>query len=1074
MDIPEFDFDDNEVLQSQLPAIVLLQKLGYEYLPAARVAELRGGRTSTVLLEPVLRAQLTRINQITFKGHQRAFSAASIEKAIQKLKDIGLSGGRVAAAEDAYDLLALGESFDETIDGHTKAFSLRYIDWNTPSNNVFHIVAEFPVVRAGRRDLHRPDLVLFVNGIPLVVIECKRRDVPIDSGVRDILEYQRNDGLPDLFKSVQVVAAINGQKALYATTATPRKFWNLWRTNDPAIDASLRGLIRRPLTEEQATAVFTDFGRIRDRYLGLKPETREPSKQDLLLFDVLRPERLLLMARRYVLFDAGEKKIARYQQVRAVENALARLRVVDADGKRTGGVVAHTQGSGKSLTMVMLAKAIVEDKTIINERIVLVTDRIDLDKQIGKTFRHSGAEVVRATSGKVLRALLQEPKSRVITTVINKFAAAVTGERLRLDSGNIFVFVDEGHRTQHGNLKTKVDLVFPKACYFAFTGTPLLKREKNTFAKFGGSVDVYSIRTATEDGAVVPLLYDGRLVEQQVNKDPLDLWFERLAKSLTAEQKVDLKKRWSRADVLPQIDPFVRVVAWDVYEDFKRNWKGTGFKAMLVAPRKETAIQYREILRKLAEVDGETGGEPITCEVIISAPQERENEDEPEESGSPKVNAFWSQMMEAWGDEEQYNERIIERFKDTDQIDILIVVSKLLTGFDAPRATSMYIARSLSDHTLLQAIARVNRLYDGKEYGVIVDYMANLGRLDKALNKYLALEGFDFSDIEGAVLDIKTVFGRVKQTYGDLIGLFGGLWDRTHDSETIECYLGNKEIRDEFGDSLRAFQKALHLALTTPRFHEEVEAETIERYLYDLNRFVKLRAATNLRYQETVDFKVLEPQIRKLLSEYVSAIDVRKLTLAPFDMLDQVKRDELLGDMEPAAQADLVASQTRKRIEIDLRDADPVLYKKFSEMLQSVIDEFRQGALAQIGGAYEYLRRVQTVSNEVSSGGRADVPPMLHARDAARSYYRVLQEWAGGVGFDDKDAVALLALDVENAIDRERCVDWIRKDDVKNQMYKNIDDAFYSFCNEHKLEKQWDAIEQCSRTIVDSIAAARP
>lgn len=1073
MDIPTFDFDDNEVLQSQLPAIVLLQKLGYEYLPASRVAELRGGRTSPVLLEPVLRAQLARINQITFKGKQRAFSAGSIEKAIQKLKDISLSGGRIAAAEDTYDLLTLGESFDETIDGDTKAFSLRYIDWNDPSNNVFHIAAELPVVRSGRRDFHRPDLVLFVNGIPLAVLECKRRDVPIDSAVKDMLEYQRAGGIPELFKSVQIVAAINGQQALYATTETQRKFWSLWRSSDPAVDATLRGLIRRPLTEAETNAVFADLGRVRERYDGLKTETREPSKQDLLLFDVLRPERLLLMARRYVIFDAGVKKIARYQQVRAVEKALARLRVVDAEGKRTGGVVAHTQGSGKSLTMVMLAKAIVDDRSIINERIVLVTDRVDLDKQIAKTFRHSGAEVVRATSGDDLRKKLEEPKSRVITTVINKFAAVLTGERLRFDSGNVFVFVDEGHRTQYGPLKTKVDLVFPKACYFAFTGTPLLKREKNTFATFGGSIDVYSIRSATEDGAVVPLLYDGRLVEQEVNKDPLDLWFERTTKLLTDEQKADLKKRWSRADVLPQIDPFVRVVAWDVYEDFKRNWKGTGFKAMLVAPRKETAIQYRELLRRLAELDTDNVDDPITCEVIISPPQESENDDEPEESGSARVNKFWAQMMEQHQDEEKYNERITERFVHSEQLDILIVVSKLLTGFDAPRATALYVARSLSDHTLLQAIARVNRLYEAKDHGVIVDYMANLGRLDKALNKYIALEGFDLSDIEGAVIDIRTVFDRVKQTYGDLIASFRGLWDRTGDSETIEQYLGDKNIRDEFADYLRGFQKALHLALTTPRFHEEVDAGTIERYLYDLRRFVKLRAAVNLRYQESVDFKAIEPQIRKLLSEYVSAVDVKKLTLEPFDMLDQAKRDELLGDMETAAQADLVASLTRKRIEVDLMDADPVLYKRFSEMLQQVIDDFRQGALAQIGGPREYLRRVQEVSDAVDGGGRHDVPPMLHARDAARSYYRVLQEWATGAGLDDRDAVARLAMDVDEAINRERCVDWIRKDDVKNRMYKNIDDAFYSFCNDHQLSKDWDAIEQCSRTIVDSIAAAR-
>jgi type I restriction enzyme R subunit len=1078
MDTPAIDFDTNEVLQSQLPAIVLLQKLGWTYLPAKEATSQRGGRTVSVLLDGILREQLARINQITYKGRQRAFSTGSIARAIQKIKDISLVSGTVAAAQDAYDLLTLGESFEETIDGATKSFSLHCIDWKEPRNNVFYVTPEFAVSRAGSRDTHRPDLVLFVNGIPLAVIECKARGIAVNEAIRDILDYQKRDGIPELFKTVQLVAALNGQQALYGTTGTPLDLWARWRSDDDA-EADLAGVVSRPLTRAQSEAVFTDFGRWRERYEALEPERRTVTDQDRLLYELLRPEQLLIMIRRYIVFDGKDKKIARYQQVRAVEKAMARLRHVDADGRRTGGVVAHTQGSGKSLTMVMLAKAIAQEPTIVNERIVIVTDRVDLDKQIRKTFRNTGAEVVRATSGNDLREKLEERKSRVITTVINKFAAAINHPNpIRDDSGNIFVLVDEGHRSQYGPMKAKVDLAFPRACYVAFTGTPLLKREKNTFTKFGGSIDVYSIRTATEDGSVVPILYDGRLVEQEVNKDPLDIWFDRYARGFTDAEKADLKRRWSRMDVLPQIDRFVQVVAWDIYEDYWRNWKDTPFKAMLVAPRKETAIQYRDVLNGFTATETRVGKkvsddepeQPIRCEVLISSPVEREGDDDIDESSNARVLKFWAEKMAEHGTEETYNESVIEAFRDSGTIDILIVVNKLLTGFDAPRARVLYLAKRMKEHSLLQAIARVNRRFENKDYGIVVDYASNLGSLDEALTKYTALEGFDTEDVDGAVVDYSRVFNELRQARANLIGLFHGLWDATHDSEALERFLAPEDLRYEFYDRLRLFSKALHLAQTSPRFFEDFDRDQVQDLLSELARFTKLRAQVSLRYQDRVNFKEIEPQIRRLLNQYVDAKDVQKLTPENFSMLDDLRRQEVLAELgEPAAQADIIASATKRRIEVELAESDPVLFRRFSAMLEEVIAKFRDGTLR----ALEYLKRVRDVAQQVDQRGAADVPSGLRARDTAQAYYRVLREWAGGLGFEDRDAVARLALDMDAAIDRERSVDWVRKSDVKNRMYQSIDDAFYLFCKEHDLPKNWSDIERASRTMVDTIAAAR-
>jgi len=1075
---PILDFDDNEVLQSQLPAVVLLQKLGWRYLDTRDVSAQRGERASAAFLDGVLREQLMRVNQITHRGKQRAFSVGSVTRAIQKLRDISLVGGTVAAAQDAYDLLTLGESFDETIDGETKAFSLRYIDWKEARNNVFHVTSEFVIPRAGSRDTYRPDLVLFVNGIPLAVIECKARGINVNEAIRDILEYQKRDGIPSLFKTVQIVAALNGQQALYGTTGTPLDLWARWRSDDDA-EADLAGVVSRPLTRGQAEAAFSTFGRWRTRYEALEPERRTITEQDRLLYDLFRPEQLLMLVRRYIVFDGKEKKIARYQQVRAVEKAMDRLRHVDTDGRRTGGVIAHTQGSGKSFTMVMLAKAIAQESAIVNERIVIVTDRVDLDKQIRNTFKNSGAEVVRATSGHDLRQKLEERKSRVITTVINKFAAAVNHPKpIRDDSGNIFVLVDEGHRSQYGPMKTKIDLAFPRACYVAFTGTPLLKREKNTFTKFGGSIDVYSIRTATDDGAVVPILYDGRLVEQEVNKDPLDTWFERYARGFTNEEKKDLKQRWSRMDVLPQIDRFVQVVAWDIYEDYWRNWKDTPFKAMLVSPRKETAIQYRDVLNGFTasetrigkKVDDDEPEQPIRCEVLISSPVEREGDDDIDESTNARVLKFWAEKMAEHGSEESYNENVIEAFRDGGTIDILIVVNKLLTGFDAPRARVLYLAKTMKEHSLLQAIARVNRRYENKDNGIVVDYAANLGSLDEALTKYTALEGFDAEDVAGAVIDYGRAFHDLRQARANLIGLFQGLWDATHDSEALERFLAPNDLRDEFYERLRGFAKALHLAQTSPRFFEEFDRDQIQDLQSELIRFIKLRAQVSLRYQDRVNFKEIEPQIRRLLNQYVDAKDVQKLTPEQFELLDNARREEVLAELaEPGAQADIIASMTKRRIEVELAGSDPVLFKKFSAMLEEVIAKFREHKILSL----EYLKRVRDVAQQVEHRGTADLPSGLKNRDTAQAYYRVLREWAGGLGFEDRDALARLALDVDAVIDRERSVDWIRKSDVKNRMYQSIDDAFYLFCKEYDLPKNWSDIERASHTMVDTIAASR-
>ncbi|MBK8205333.1 MAG: type I restriction endonuclease subunit R [Planctomycetes bacterium] len=1061
--------DINEVEQSQLPALVLLQKLGFEYVRRAQALEWRGGKERGLLLEPVLTKALKRINQFTYKGVQRGFSDASIAKAVQMLKDVSLIQGQQKANESVYDLLTLPPSFDEKIDSDTKAFSLKYIDWSDWKNNDFHVTAEFSVTRSGRADTFRCDIVVFVNGIPLAVIENKPRDKELKDAVTQIRDYQRAEGIPELFKYIQIVVGMKGNDATYATAGTPPKFWSKWKA-ETGTDEEVLGYIRGPLTTPQASQLFTDFGEYRGEYFQRNPTMREITEQDRTIFHLLRPEKLLRMVRRYIVFDAGLKKIARYQQVRAVEKALSRLTVPDADGKRLGGVVGHTQGSGKSLTMVMLAKAIADDPKIVNERVILVTDRKDLDKQIKGTFEACGIEVTRATTGADLREKIQSGKSWVITSVINKFSTALKQAKFSDPSGNIFVLVDEGHRSQHGPMHSRIRQVFPNACYIGFTGTPLLKAEKSTFEKFGGSIDVYSIRQATEDKAVVPLRYEGRLVEQEVKGEPLDKWFERYSSGLNDQQRADLKKKWSRADVLPQTQPFVRLVAWDVYDHFKRNWKGTGFKAMLVAARKETAILFKEYLEHFTSLEADR--EPITCEVLISGPGDREDEDAPDESTNKRVQAFWKQRMAEYEDEDDYNDSVRDRFRDSDDIDILIVVSKLLTGFDAPKATVLYVAKTLKEHTLLQAIARVNRLEEGKEFGYIIDYMGNLGHLNAALGVYTALEGYEPDDVRDAVLDVRAEIEKLPQRHAALLSVFKDCPNK-NDSESMEQWLGDEARREEFKERLREFGKNLHLALSTQTFFDDVADADIQRYQSDLKNFIKLRGSVALRYQEKVDFKQLEPQIKKLLDEYVDAKDIVKLQ-EEVDILDNAAIEQALEELgTSAAKADMIASVTKKKIEAELKDRDPVLYQRFSKMLQDVIDEFRARVLTE-ADQVAYLSKVQGVAKAVDAGAKDEIPAPLKPRETAQAYYRVLGTWALGVGINDDDAIVALTLAVEAAIESKYRVDWVKREDVKNQMRVEIDDALYKFCKERDLTLDFDAFDQLAETILTVAAKRRP
>ena len=419
---------------SQIPALQLLQNLGYTYLAPQQALEQRGGRPGRVVLEGILEPQLRRMNRISFKGGSHPFSEANIRGAVEALTDV-VFDGLVRTNEKVFDLLCLGTSLAQSISGDTKSFPLRYIDFDRVDANIFHVTEEFVVERSGSREQRRPDIVLFVNGIPLVVIECKRPDLkdPLGQAVSQQLRNQREEEIPKLFVYSQLLLALAKNEAKYGTTGTPARFWAVWKERDDPAEV-LSELVNRQLTEEQKVRLFEGRYRYVRRFFdAVEASGREVTEQDRALYSLCRPERLLELMFRYTLFDAGQKKVARYQQYFTVRSILERIRQRDDLGARQGGVVWHTQGSGKSLTMVMIAQAIALEPGIDDFKIILVTDRVDLDDQIYRTFSHCGAEVVQARTGRHLAELIQGHRARIITTVIDKFEAALSrgsvGER---------------------------------------------------------------------------------------------------------------------------------------------------------------------------------------------------------------------------------------------------------------------------------------------------------------------------------------------------------------------------------------------------------------------------------------------------------------------------------------------------------------------------------------------------------------------------------------------------------------------------------------------------------------------
>jgi type I restriction enzyme, R subunit len=1097
MENPSFREDDI----SQIPALLFLQKLGYTYLSPAEALKLRGGKYSNVLLTEILSEQINKNNSFRYKEKVHKFSKTNINNAIYSLQDYPIQDGYMASNKYLYDLLTLGKSFEETIEGDPKSFdetiqtdrksfTIQYIDWKNPKNNVFHVTEELRVQRSNHNvgavdSFYRPDIVLYINGIPLVVIECKSPmiDKPLQQAISQHLRNQNDDGIRSLYVFSQVCVSLCENIAQYATTATEEEFWGAWREQHP----------NRSVTENYTTTIQSlknesinnikywknilrnTEDRIEQKYpyqegIG---QNWSITSQDELLYNTCRPERLFDLIFNFVVYDAGAKIIARYQQFFGVRKTLERLKIQTPEGKRQGGVIWHTQGSGKSYTMVMLAQLLAVEKSIKDPKIILVTDRVELDDQIYDTFKKCNKEVVQANIGASeeskkkanglwtkedekkkqdqnkskkaqrdtsLLGLLNESSDVIITTLINKFEAVVSNASFTVNNQNIFVLVDEGHRTQYGTLNVKMQKVLPTACFIAFTGTPLMKKEKSTAVKFGGIIDTYTVSDAVADGAVVPLLFEGRSPIFNVNARPLDNYFNKISEPLNEYQKADLKKKFSRKDTLNAGEQIIYAKAWDIAQHFKDNWQGTGFKGQLVAPNKKSAIQYKKFLDEIGLV---------TSEVLVSPPDDREGTDDAYGNISDDVLIHWKKMMDKYGTPKNYDKTLREAFKKADTPEIIIVVEKLLTGFDNPRNVVLYLCRSLREHTLFQAITRVNRRCAGKDFGYIIDYDGVIEELNRTLQMYTSYEDYDNSDLENTITNIQDEIEQLPQAHSIVWDIFKTIQNK-QDSTAYENLLADEAIRTLFFERLSRFSRLLKMAFSSYLFVMNTPEIEQERYKKDLTFFQNLRKSVIQIYSLEIDYKQFEGQIQKLIDTHVTADEVVNIT----EQVNIFDREKFEAEVEKitgiASKAHAIASRTQKTA-TEQMEKDPDFYKRFSQMIKDTLEAYRQQRIDEI----EFLRRVTEIKEAIVNRKADDIPEILQHSDTAQAVYRILVNTETMKGLNLEGQLALLSLTIKDTIEKTiylkgiLIIDWQNKTDVIGNLRTSFDDVLWDFKNDY-------------------------
>jgi len=1050
--------NSREQFSAHIPALHLLCTLGWNFLTTAQALTLRGS-TREVLLKPRL-IEVLQTRRYEYKGEWFPLSPSGIDQIVRELSSLSLAEGLLPANERLYGKLALGITVTEFMpDGKKHQPTIHIVDWLDAAANRWDVTEELEVLAAQGTHNRIPDVVCYVNGIPLVVIEAKRPEssggshpakAMVAEGISQHLRNQRPDEISNLFAYAQVLLSISQTEGRYGTTHTAAKFWARWREEE-FDEAHFNSLKNATLAPSMRAALFEGKPASLANYFdALWAQPMQATDQDRLLVSLLTPARLLEFLRGYVLFDRKVGKIvARYQQFFGIRALLARIGQLRPDGGREGGVVWHTTGSGKSFTMVFLTKALLLVDALRECRVVVVTDRIDLESQLSRNFMSGGAfgsaiaikkegEKSRAMSGRDLAKRIGSGTERISFTLVHKFNTASKLPECRNDSPNLIVLVDEGHRSHGGESHERMKKALPKAAYIAFTGTPLLKDEKTT-NKFGPIVHAYTMQRAVEDETVAPLLYEERVPELDINEDAVNRWFDKITVNLSDAQRTDLKRKFAKKGAIYGAANRIELIAWDIASHFSENIKnlGMGLKGQVATDSKLDAIRYKKAL-------DETG--LVTSAVVISAPDTREGNSEVDEDTLPEVQKWWKQNMAAtsgaWGaDPETYEKQIVNDFGTDGAPDLLIVVDKLLTGFDEPRNTVLYIDKPLKGHNLIQAVARVNRLHDAKRYGVLVDYRGILKELDTAIRAYQDLEtrtqgGFDVSDIEGLYQQFSTEYKRLPALHDKLWSFFKTVenkLDREQYRQVLspkfvngangdavgEDYDERQKLRDDFYEALTAFGLCLQTALSSRSFFEDksFSESLITRYKSDLRFFTELRQTARRDAMETVDYSAYEEQIRKLVDKQVIGTEVREPEgVYLVHQLGKAEDPKDWSEEKTRNETDMIRTRLRKTIEQELAE-DPYAQKVFGELLKQAIAE----AEAMFDHPLKQFALFQEFEQKLESRATPGVPDALADKPHAKAYFGAMRLVLGNESFaalsgDAVDALVRQALTMDAVV----------------------------------------------------------
>ncbi|MEW6088309.1 MAG: type I restriction endonuclease subunit R [bacterium] len=998
--------DGNEINLSENPAVELLEKLGYAFVPSEKLDLERESLRDTVLVHR-LEKKLEELNPW--------LSDENLKKAVRAVTNVPASS-LIEANEKIYISLAHGLSLEQDIDGKgKKSHNVYFIDFDHPEKNEFIVTRQFKI--SGPKENIICDAVVFVNGIPLAVFECKSPTVhePINKAIEQLFRYQelkdeyKNRGVPKLFETVQILIATCGQKAKFATVYAPYRHFLEWKEPYP--------ITLDELSKKHTSRIFN------------KP----PNPQDILIYGLLEKNNFLNIIRNFIAFEVESgraiKKIARYQQFIAVNNAIRRIQEAK-DSENRGGIIWHTQGSGKSLSMLWLAVKLKRCRKLENPMLIVVTDRIDLDNQIAGTFQRCGfPNPVQAESVKHLRELIQAGNGQSIMTTIQKFQELTNNEHPALsEAENIFVMVDEAHRTQYKNLAANMRQALPKSCFLGFTGTPIDKKDRSTIQTFGSYIHTYTIEQAVQDGATVPIYYESRLPDVHVHGANLDMLFNRYFQDYDEKEREEIKRKYVTEEIIGLASTRVEAICLDIIEHYEKFIMPNSFKAQIVTSSREAAIIYKDTLDRL--------NAPPSA-VLISG----SNND--------------PQRLKKHHKNQAEEKEIIRSFKEdpVERLAIIVVCDKLLTGFDAPVEQVMYIDSPLKEHTLLQAIARVNRTADKKDYGLIVDYWGISRDLQEALNVF---KPSDIEDILRAITPKKDEIPRLEARYRAVMRFF----DRADKSSLEDCIkiLEPEDIRADFDVSFRRFSQSMDMVLPDP---------SALRYSADLRWLGKVRNAAKARFRDSaLDLSSCGAKVRQLIEEHIRTNGVQKL-LEPVSIFSK-KFDEVVEALSsPEAKASEIEHAIRHEIHVHLEE-DPVFYQSVKERLEKIIEEKKQERI----NAVEELKHLQALVNEARNMGKTAHD--LGFSETEYALYKILsfetktekqednlvKEPAAQYG-KKKDIHKDLTHSIMGSLEKLTVIDWIHKDDVQREMRRQIKGIL------REKGCQFEAIENLTAKIMD-------